>query len=244
MNAELTIAVVLGLLYTGAGLSRLLAHRSAGQGDVAHGIVIFVEPVRWLFLSWGFPSVVRGVRWAGRKHHIEIFRWSGVSGSLFVVPDLVAQQRLLWQSQRLTRRLNELRRQHPHVPIHLVAYSSGCYIALEACKQMNPGELKGMLSLLSPAVSSTYDLTALKFRVTSVRVFHSKLDVINGIGTLIFGTNDRRFQLSSGVVGFHNPPDFVEQHAWRPEDVRLRYFGDHFTVTSPWLIQRCIASHL
>lgn len=215
--------------------------RRENTGDASQGVIIFIEPVRWLFIIWGFLTIERGLRKAGVKHWVELFRWCTVPGSLLVIPDLVARRRLLMDAERLAARIRELRRQSPRTPVHLIAYSSGCYVALEACKRLDYEMRGGSVVLLAAAVSSIYNLEQLDRKVAAIHVFCSPLDVINIAGTLIFGTNDRMHRLPIGVVGLHDAPKFVHQRRWQPADVRLGYFGDHFTVTSPWFVQKRVA---
>lgn len=208
-------------------------------GDPREGIVIFVEPVRWLFVIWGFPHLCRGLRRAGSNVQVRLFRWSNRAGALLVLPDLMRQGRLLCKSRRLARLIDDLVQRYPDSPIYVCGYSSGCFVALEAlryCRAPRPVE---RLVLLAATISPRYDLHHLAGRVGSVHLVYSPLDgVINGLGPLLFGCNDRRWSVSAGMAGLRHPPPFVSQRRWTPRDILDGYLGGHFTVMSPAFIGR------
>jgi hypothetical protein len=211
------------------------------RDDCSGDTIIFVEPVRWLFIIWGFASFCSGLRRAGWKGQLRLFRWSGTAGALLVIPDLIRRGRLLQKSERLAMAVSKCMRENPARRLHLVGYSTGCYISLEACRRLMHQKNLGQVVLLAPTVSPEYDLISLSGGPRSIHVYHSKADLINGIGPLLFGSNDRRWGPASGTAGFRNPPTFVRQRAWRLRDVRLGYLGDHFTLLSQWFVAREVA---
>ncbi|HOB75175.1 MAG TPA: hypothetical protein PKG54_11680 [Phycisphaerae bacterium] len=50
------------------------------NGDPDSDLIVFVEPVRWLFIIWGFAPFCRGLRLAGSNAQVRLFRWSRVTG--------------------------------------------------------------------------------------------------------------------------------------------------------------------
>ncbi len=204
-----------------------------GTGDPGQGIVVFVEPVRWLFVIWGFTSFARGCRQGGSGQYLRLFRWGGTAGALLVIPDLVRRRRLERRARQLARFVDQLAAEHPESAIHLVGYSTGGYIALQACRYLRSEARVGSVVLLAASVSPDYAWDGLGERVGEVHSFHSCLDAINILGPLLFGGNDRKWGPACGAVGFKSPPEVVNQRGWRPADVRLGYWGDHFTITSP-----------
>lgn len=238
---SLVIACAGALWASAVWLNRRSVRAHEGRGDPTAGIVLFVEPIRWLFIIWGFSSFCRGLRQAGCRHRVELWRWSTALGALLVVPDLIARRRLERSAERLARHVDDLAVQHPGATIHLVGYSSGCYVALEACRRMSRIDALGRVVLLAGSTSRSYPLDKLAARAQELHSFHSWLDVITGIGPLLFGSNDRHWWPACGMLGFRNPPPFVSQHGWRPADLRLGYFGDHFTVTASSFVARRIA---
>lgn len=218
---------------------RLRVHDFSGDPD--QGIVIFVEPVRWLFIIWGFAGFCRGLRRSGCRSRLYLFRWCSPAGALLVIPDLVRCERLQRKAKRLARYIDELARQYPGQAIHLVGYSSGCYVTLEACRQAtSPGAIAKVI-LLAGAISPRYRWDGLRDRLSAVYNFHSPLDLISALGPALFGSNDRRWCLGCGVTGFKFPPPIVTQRSWQPSDTKLGYYGDHFTITSPRFINKHVA---
>ncbi|HOA74550.1 MAG TPA: hypothetical protein PKL76_13990 [Phycisphaerae bacterium] len=234
------ILLVIGGLWAAAVyLNRRRWRRLNRTGKRDEGIVVFVEPVRWLFVVWGFAWFCRGLRQAGGRQYVHLFRWSSIAGALLVVPDLVNRRRLDRLAARLVKHLLRLRRRHPHVPIHVVGYSTGAYVASEACKRIPP--LNGRLVLLAPSASPAYDWSGLADHGVAVHSFHSPFDLINVLGPALFGSNDRRWGPAAGAVGFRQAPPSVAQRPWRLSDAALGYLGDHFTVAAPAFVARHVA---
>jgi hypothetical protein len=238
----LAVAALWRLAYA-VNRRRVRAHD--GTGDPADGLVIFVEPVRWLFIVWGFVGFCRGLRRAGLQPHVRLFRWSGRAGALLVLPDFVRRRRLRRKATRLARFTANLAAQHPGRPIHLVAYSTGCFIALEALQHLDPRVSVGQVILLAGAVSPGYDLHAVSGRVAGLHNFYSFLDfLISGFAPLAFGSNDGPHRPGCGMVGFRPGPAGLIQHSWRPFRLALGYLGDHFTIASARFIAADVATLL
>ncbi len=219
--------------------------RYDGSGDAGCGIVIFVEPVRWLFIVWGFNAVCRAVRRAGGGHAIRLFGWSRAAGSLFVLPDLMRRSRLDVKAARLARYMERLAREHPGSLIHLIGYSTGAYVAFEAVRRLAPEVPVGRVIALHGTVSPDYPLEAVAGRALGIVNVYGRLDcLINGLAPLLFGTNDRVHTLACGMVGLRCSAVNVEQRAWRLRDARLGYLGGHFTAVSGAWLRRYIVPRL
>ncbi len=218
-------------------INRRGVRRCDNTGDPQRGIVLFVEPVRWLFIIWGFRAVCRALREGGFEGNLRLFRWSRAGGSLFVLPDLMRRRRLDAKAARLARLLDRLAHTHPDSTIHLVGYSTGVYVAFEAVKKASPATRIGQVVALHGTVSPAYDLAGVAKRAAGVLNVYGRTDwLINGLGPLLFGTNDRVHSAACGMIGLRHPAAGVEQRAWRRRDARLGYFGGHFTVMSiAWL---------
>lgn len=208
-----------------------------GTGDSRRGVVVFVEPVRWLFVVWGFNGLCRALRGAGFDHAVHLYRWSHAAGSLLVLPDLIRRRRLDAKAARLARFLDALAREHPGSPIHLIGYSTGVYIAFEAVKRLTPGVRIGQVIALHGTASPGYDLAEVVRRASGVVNVYGRPDcLINGLAPMLLGTNDRVHTPACGMVGLRHTAPNLEQRPWRASDARLGYFGDHFTVVSTrWL---------
>ncbi len=225
-------------------LNRRNVQRHDGSGNPAAGTIVFVEPVRWWFIVWGFTHVARALRRSGYAGRIRLFRWSNRAGSLLVLPDLMRRGRLERKAERLAAFVADCAAEGRGAALHVVGYSTGCYIAAEACRRADPPLPVGNLVLLAGTISPGYNLEPLAGRVRAVVNVYSVLDVINWVGPLLFGSNDRRWGPACGAVGFRNPPPFVVQRAWRPADLRVWYWGGHFSVASPAFLARDIAPYL
>lgn len=211
--------------------------RHIGRGDARAGSVLFVEPVRWLFIVWGFNAMFAALRREGLGHSVHLFRWSRSAGSLLVLPDLMRRHRLDVKARRLARRIETLFVSHPGAPLHVVAYSTGVYIAFEAIRQLAPGARLTSVIALHGTVSPHYDVAGVASRAGVVLNVYGRKDwLINGIGPWLFGTNDRVHSPACGMVGLRDVSANVQQRAWQPSDWRQGYWGDHFTVMAvPWL---------
>src|SRR6476661_7216372 len=103
INAWSWMAVT-GLVWLCAMIfNRRAVREHNGKGDPGEGIVLFVEPVRWLLVIWGFASFCNGLSRGGWRGQTRLFRWSTAAGSLLVVPDVVSQKRLRRRAGRLAR---------------------------------------------------------------------------------------------------------------------------------------------
>ena len=232
-----------GMWWLAVARNRRAVAAFEGSGDAVAGIVLFVEPVRWLFIIWGFASFGRGLRRGGCGARLDLFRWSGWAGALLVLPDLMHQRRLLTEADRLARHIDRLAARHPGTTIHLCGYSSGCYLVTEAVKRLERPEAVGTVVLLAGSMSPGYELGEVADRVRTLHSFHSGADfIINGLGPWLLGGNDRHRALAAGMVGFTaSRPTPVNEHGWSHRDVRLGYLGDHFSITAAGFIAARVA---
>ena len=243
LSTGLVLLVMVAAIWLAAvQISRRRVRACDGSGDPNHGIIVFAEPVRWLFVVWGFAWFCRGLRRAGCRQQVRLFRWCGAAGALLVLPDFVRRRRLRRKARRLARFLEQTAEQHPEQPIHVVGYSTGSFLVLEALKQVGPQVRLGEVILLAAAVSPGYEVNDIAGRVPRVHSFHSYADfLISGLGPLLFGSNDGHWGPGCGMVGWRNSDGFVVQHPWSASAIPLSYFGDHFTITAPAFVAKRIA---
>lgn len=237
----LTVTILVAWWAIALLLNRRGVRLHENTGDVAQGIVVFAEPLRSFFVIWGFSQFVSGLRRGGCGGQVLLFRWTSWLGCLLAIPDMVSQKRLIAQGGRLARQIEQLADAHPGVPIHLAGYSTGCYVALEACRALDERVRLKRVVLLAGTISPFYALNWLAGRLETLHNVYSRLDVINWLAPVVFGTNDRRWGPACGTVGFDTTLPFVRQHAWRVADVKHGYCGDHFTVVSPLFIAEHVA---
>jgi len=212
-------------------------------GDAGAGLVIFVESIRWLGVRWGIRSVSAGLRRAGflaKDGEFLYWRWHATWRGWLVLPVIMDAGLLEAQARRLAAFVVEQSRVRPGRPISLIGYSCGGYVTVRALELLPPEVSVRSVVLLAAACDPRRDLrdacSRVQGRVVNVS---SWLDwLILGVGTLLFGTGDRRHAVSAGLCGFrasHRPSNLVERR-WRPAMLRHGHFGGHFSASSSWLM--------
>jgi hypothetical protein len=145
-------------------------------------------------------------------------------------------------SDRLVKVICEQKRNYPHAPVSLLAQSGGCWIVTRALEKL-PDEVRAHSAiLLAPSISSDHDPSRAANKCT-----HGLYSIggpgdfmFLGLGTTIFGTSDRTFAPSAGLLGWrHRPKGFTELR-WRPEWTRLGYLGNHTSSGALRFIQHVI----
>lgn len=245
LSMEILLAIAGGVVLTCYALPRLVAVLRAAPptaGDASEGVVVFAESLRWLGVRWGRCEVDAGLRRGGYRGEFRFWDWDPTWRALLVLPTIAARRFLEAESQRLADHLAALRRRRPDLPIHLMGYSCGGYIALRALELLPEDARVDSCTLLAAAVSPWRDLNPAARRVSGpIVVTSSPLDVVVGLGTLLVGTADRRFAPSLGALGCRGPRcEKVRPVRWRPRLVRLGHWGGHFTTTAERFIARCV----
>lgn len=134
------------------------------------------------------------------------------------------------------------RREHPAAPICIVAQSGGCWIALRVLESLPPGVRLRTVALIAPSVSPGYDIRAAAERCESRLVsFGSAGDFFFlGLGTILFGTSDRVFSPSAGLVGWHHQHERFVEIRWHPVWLRLGNLGNHTSSAAEHFIARVV----
>ncbi len=218
-------------------------------GDVTREALFIVDGVG------GFQAaplmIRRALRYTGSTLGTILYRWQfGLPGEIWT--DLMWLRRNQLKGRQLARRILAFHRGHPQAAIHLFACSGGVGIALFAleaiyrCRKRGHTEPAGhrslpiidTLVLACPAVSPDYNLAPALGVVRRCYALVSHRDsIILGLGTRIFGTTDRRFTKSAGMVGFRVPRGLTDQDAtsydrlreirWSPEFKTDGHGGGH-----------------
>jgi pimeloyl-ACP methyl ester carboxylesterase len=215
---------------------------AGGQAD--RGVMIFVESIRWLSVRWGLRSVVAGFRRGAFDGECLYWRWHDTWRGWLVLPAIVDTAMLEREAERLAEFIARRRRERPQAPIYLVGYSCGGYLAVRALELL-PREVKvEAAGLLAPAVDPKRDLREARSHLTGpLIVVSSVLDwLIGGLGTLAFGTGDRRHTPSIGMIGRRGLAGEAVDIRWHLSLVRLGYVGGHFSVAAACFIQKRIAA--
>jgi hypothetical protein len=203
----------------------------------------------------GFDLCGTGLRYvlAARRlyYDLTLFRWGHGFGRMLA--DLTDVGHCEAQSALLARLIKRLRAERPEAPVFLVAKSGGCGVAVRALELLDDSVVERAI-LLAPALSPGYDLSgALRAVRAELVVFWSPLDIfVLGLGTALFGTIDRVWGTSAGLVGFRLPDQGrahgdprrayakLRQVRWRPLMVAHANFGGHIGPDSPFFLNRYV----
>jgi len=242
--AEVALLAVVATLtiFAAPRLMAALRVRRASRGDPARGVVIFVEPLRWLGVRWGRCETEAGLRRGGFRGEFRFWDWDPTWRAMLVLPTIAAESFQAGEAQRLADHITTLRKGSGDRPIHLLGYSCGGYISARALELL-PADIRvDSCTLLAAAFSPWRDLNPAASRVSgNLVVSSSPFDVVVGLGTLIVGTADRVFSPSIGTLGYRGPHcDKLEQVRWRPGFTRLGYWGGHMSATAERFIAECI----
>lgn len=146
----------------------------------------------------------------------------------------------------------DYQRNFPGQPVHLIGHSAGAGMALFTLDALPESCRVESVILLAAAVSREFDAQALAQKTErGLWNFFSPLDLPTvGLGTMIFGTMDRRHACSAGALGFRcstnsEPKDQVSpklfQVPYRKSMVREWNFGGHFGATNAAFVRRHLA---
>jgi len=180
--------------------------------------------------------------WAGVRHKVYDFVWTHGWGQLF--RDLQDTPHVMRKACELASEIVAFKETHPDRPVYLLAKSGGAGLVLLAAEQLPPNTLERIV-LLSAAVSPGYDLRgALRATRGEIVSFYSPFDrIILYVGTSWFGTMDRVYGPSAGLLGFQVPPDLGDEELamygrliqvrWNPSMLLLGYAGMHSCNSLP-----------
>ncbi|MBI5724531.1 MAG: hypothetical protein HZA50_11270 [Planctomycetes bacterium] len=243
------VAIAATAAAVGAAVLAILTRRVVLRpaGDRGKGLVIFVESIRWLGVRWGMRSALAGLRMAGYGGGFLYWPWHAGWRGWLVLPAIMDRKMLEGQARRLAGFITRQLHRRPDRPIRLIGYSCGGFIALRAMELLE-GDLKvDSVALMAAAFDPARELSTAARHVTGrLVVASSRMDfAIAGLGTLIFGTADRVFTPSIGMVGPRSSlPANVVHLRWRPADIRLGHLGGHFHPCAKRYIARIVAPHL
>ncbi len=153
---------------------------------------------------WMHDQYCRALNAGGFDAETGIYDWTG---NRFPIAALRQRERNLVEADKVAAILTRKFRAQPHRPLYLSCESGGAGIAVWALERLPDNVHVDGVVLVSPALSSHYDLTPALRRVHGkMLVFPSKSDaLILGIGTAVFGTMDGRHDKSAGLDGFSRP---------------------------------------
>jgi hypothetical protein len=201
------------------------------QAAIDEGLVIFVEGIRWLGIRWDLQPAVTGLRKAGYGGEFEYWKWHSTWRGWVVLPVIMAPALLEREARRLADYIVAQRAANPSRPIHLMGCSCGTFVVLRALEMLPAGVNVQAAALLAGAFDPRRELDKSLEHVAGPVVVTSSMGdwLILGLGTLIFGTADRRHSFSAGMVGL--PASSSKrpiQIKWRPAMIAYGHMGTHF----------------
>lgn len=165
-----------------------------------HGLIIILPGIEGC--SSINDSIARGLVAGQLSHAIQIIDWRRFRP--WNPLHLTMQQHNRRQAQIIADMIVKYQTEFPGQPIHLIGHSAGAGIALFVLEHLTEAQAVTSVTLLSAAVSRGYDVERLLSRTKAgIWNFYSPLDLPTvGIGTILFGTMDRRHTISAGALGF------------------------------------------
>ncbi len=247
-------------------LLEVLLSRFSGRGffpaqtlasvDLDRGLTIILPGIE---AAGPFPEDIREALSAGDVPGAKrIFYW-GLPMPEGYLPNLMWISRNKIKAAELAGEIAEYQDAFPGRPVHIVANSGGAGPAIFAIEMLPPERKIESLVLLGGAVSDGYDLRkALERTRRGILNCHSDRDGgVLGLGTLVFGSADRRHSWSCGFKGFRLPSHLrtdsaakaaylrLFQIAWHPNMAdECDHFGSHDFAAAPAFVRRYVAPWL
>lgn len=149
------------------------------------------------------------------------------------------------RARRLANELIEWRKLNQSTGLYVVAVSGGAAIALWACESLPPDFQVEQIILLSPAVSSDWDLSAACRRTRDgIYVYSSTRDDTLKDKTREYGTMDGKRTSAAGYTGeFTTHPECamkLRHLEWTDEMAPLGNRGDHFGCQAPNFVREYV----
>jgi alpha-beta hydrolase superfamily lysophospholipase len=202
-------------------------------------------------------SIVRGLLDAGVECSLDIHDWT--FGRWQSLRSLSVTQRHRVQADEIAAQVAAYRVRQPAAPVWLIGHSGGGAMSVLALERLSESTRADGAILLGPALSPGYDLRpALAHTTRGIWNFSSWGDVIFlVVGTLLFGTLDRRRSISAGASGFraHRAEDVIDAEEsapaapsprlievpWRREMLRHGNYAGHFGYVNRRFVRHWIA---
>jgi pimeloyl-ACP methyl ester carboxylesterase len=158
-------------------------------------------------------EIRRGLIMADVDRALPIYSWGRpvpVAGMLLNQLDIIGNRLAGADIAKVIVRYQD---SHPNKPVHIIGHSGGGGIAVFAAEELPPGRQIDGVILLSPSISSGYDLTkALSHCRSGIVNFYSREDMgFLVIGTTIAGNVDGARGAAAGAVGFKKPAPLDSQ---------------------------------
>lgn len=219
-----------------------------------HGLIVILPGIEGC--SSVNDSIARGLVAGRLPHAVKILDWRKYRpwNPLY----LAMQRHNRAQALVAADVIAKYQRDYPGQPIHLIGHSAGAGMALFMLEELPPKTVDSVI-LMAAAVSRQFDVKRLLDRTRlGIWNFYSPIDLpAVGIGTLLFGTMDRRHAISAGALGFQTaanqeqyegesesgstPGPRLNQICFCPRMIKSWNFGGHFGWTNAVFVQHHVA---
>lgn len=217
-----------------------------------HGLILVLPGIEGS--STVNDSIVRGLIAGRLSHAIRVVDWRRFRP--WNPLHLAMQSHNRSQAKQIAEQIHDYRNRFPDGPVHLIGHSAGAGMALFVLESLGELQISSCV-LLAAAISRDFPiLRLLKSTTSGIWNFYSPLDLPTiGLGTLVFGTMDRRHTISAGALGFrtepHEPAASEERPAGETPQLRqVRFslemlkawnFGGHFGWTNSEFVRQHIS---
>lgn len=237
----------LRLLLAPLGRRAARFHRSvAGADRLSNGLIVLLPGIDGC--TTVCDNIARGLYAVEQPAALEIHDWRSFRG--WNPFHLATARRNRLQATLICQRIRDYQQLYPNRPIHLVGHSAGAGMALFVLEELRADGMQvTTATLLAAAISRRYEVAPLIAATTGgIWNFWSRGDLPTvGLGTLIFGTMDRRHSISAGALGFARQPDgplcsaAIHNVSYKLAMARCWNFGGHFGCTNTAFVSRYVA---
>ncbi len=224
----------------------------ASPGRLEHGLIIILPGIEGC--SSINDSVARGLVAAQLPHAVRIIDWRKFRP--WNPLHLMMERHNRAQANVVADVIRSYQSDYPQRPVHLIGHSAGAGMALFVLEQLQRENAVDSVVLLAAAVSRQFNVHRLLQRTKNgIWNFYSPFDLpTTGLGTMLFGTMDRRHTISAGAMGFrgeslaHSAKPYDD--AVRPELHQIKFqagmikswnFGGHFGSTNAVFVRQHVA---
>ncbi|HWL95396.1 MAG TPA: hypothetical protein VNT79_17890 [Phycisphaerae bacterium] len=181
----------------------------------------------------GFYS---GLRAAGIDQAIEVRPWAPPLLNFFIPTEFLEYERP-WAREEAAR-LAAHRAANPGSPVTLLGFSGGAMVCVLVGEEMPAGEQIDRIILMSPGISTAYDLTRMLENTTDgAYVYWSAKDTVINFTTHWLGTLDGVFGPAAAAFGFEMEHPKLRQVSWSPALALFGNNGEHndYAFSVEWI---------
>jgi len=212
-----------------------------------HGLVVILPGIDGC--TTVCDGIVQGLILGGLNAAVEVPDWR--SFRVWSPLHLATHHRNQKRAKEIADTIRAFQVRNPGKPVHLIGHSAGAGMALFILQQLaGTAEVQSVI-LLAAAVSRHFDIERLVPETgNGIWNFWSRGDLpATGLGTMIFGTMDRRHSIAAGSLGFKLPSEperqagcsRLHQVGYRYRMARVWNFGGHFGCTNTAFVARYVA---